>query len=58
MASLRNLAFVTCGNWHAAEDAVANTRRGTALTRSSRPASGPRGAGGWAGQQPERPPSW
>lgn len=25
MASLRNLAFVTCGNWHAAEDAVANT---------------------------------
>ena len=25
MASLRNLAYVTCGNWHAAEDAVANT---------------------------------
>jgi len=24
MAALRNLAFVTCGNWHAAEDAVAN----------------------------------
>ncbi|WP_327010766.1 sigma-70 family RNA polymerase sigma factor [Dactylosporangium sp. NBC_01737] len=25
MASLRNLAYVTCGDWHAAEDAVANT---------------------------------
>jgi RNA polymerase sigma factor (sigma-70 family) len=24
MAALRNLAFVTCGDWHAAEDAVAN----------------------------------
>jgi RNA polymerase sigma-70 factor (sigma-E family) len=24
MGALRNLAFVTCGNWHAAEDAVAN----------------------------------
>jgi RNA polymerase sigma-70 factor (sigma-E family) len=25
MASLRKLAYVTCGDWHAAEDAVANT---------------------------------
>jgi RNA polymerase sigma-70 factor (sigma-E family) len=25
MASLRSLAYVTCGDWHAAEDAVANT---------------------------------
>ncbi|GAA4464399.1 SigE family RNA polymerase sigma factor [Phytohabitans houttuyneae] len=25
MASLRNLAYVTCGDWYAAEDAVANT---------------------------------
>jgi RNA polymerase sigma-70 factor (sigma-E family) len=25
MAALRNLAYVTCGDWHAAEDAVANT---------------------------------
>jgi RNA polymerase sigma-70 factor (sigma-E family) len=25
LASLRNLAFVTCGDWHAAEDAVANS---------------------------------
>ncbi|WP_203711076.1 SigE family RNA polymerase sigma factor [Asanoa siamensis] len=25
MATLRKLAYVTCGNWHAAEDAVANT---------------------------------
>jgi RNA polymerase sigma factor (sigma-70 family) len=24
MAALRNLAYVTCGDWHAAEDAVAN----------------------------------
>jgi DNA-directed RNA polymerase specialized sigma24 family protein len=24
MAALRNLAFTTCGDWHAAEDAVAN----------------------------------
>ncbi len=24
MASLRKMAFVTCGDWHAAEDAVAN----------------------------------
>lgn len=24
MATLRNLAYVTCGDWHAAEDAVAN----------------------------------
>ncbi|MBM0275432.1 SigE family RNA polymerase sigma factor [Micromonospora tarensis] len=24
MASLRKLAYVTCGNWHTAEDAVAN----------------------------------
>ncbi|WJK40726.1 SigE family RNA polymerase sigma factor [Solwaraspora sp. WMMA2056] len=24
MGALRNLAFLTCGNWHAAEDAVAN----------------------------------
>src|SRR5262245_50268557 len=24
MGALRNLAFVTCGDWHAAEDAVAN----------------------------------
>ncbi|MET7397443.1 SigE family RNA polymerase sigma factor [Dactylosporangium sp. NPDC005572] len=24
MASLRSLAYVTCGDWHAAEDAVAN----------------------------------
>ena len=23
-AALRNLAYVTCGDWHAAEDAVAN----------------------------------
>jgi RNA polymerase sigma-70 factor (sigma-E family) len=25
MASLRKLAYITCGDWHAAEDAVANT---------------------------------
>ncbi|WP_250000217.1 SigE family RNA polymerase sigma factor [Actinoplanes sp. M2I2] len=25
MASLRKLAYLTCGDWHAAEDAVANT---------------------------------
>ncbi|MEV6691604.1 SigE family RNA polymerase sigma factor [Micromonospora sp. NPDC051196] len=25
MASLRKLAYVTCGDWHAAEDAVANS---------------------------------
>lgn len=25
MTSLRNLAYVTCGDWHTAEDAVANT---------------------------------
>ncbi len=25
MASLRKLAYMTCGDWHAAEDAVANT---------------------------------
>ncbi|BCJ60240.1 SigE family RNA polymerase sigma factor [Micromonospora endophytica] len=25
MGSLRKLAYVTCGDWHAAEDAVANT---------------------------------
>ncbi|MER5453514.1 SigE family RNA polymerase sigma factor [Micromonospora sp. NPDC002389] len=25
MASLRKLAYVTCGDWHAADDAVANT---------------------------------
>jgi len=24
MASLRKLAYMTCGDWHAAEDAVAN----------------------------------
>src|SRR5215468_10165088 len=24
MGALRNLAYVTCGDWHAAEDAVAN----------------------------------
>jgi DNA-directed RNA polymerase specialized sigma24 family protein len=25
LAPLRSLAFVACGNWHTAEDAVANT---------------------------------